>query len=91
MDRTHSPLGVDVQTVIPYLSCFELTYYLFISSSISFQGPSRVSRGRSLIRGSSTPLVMPPIFRSRCHGSQGPWLEVSFVRVGYLLWRVGQD
>ncbi|KAH9970089.1 hypothetical protein BGW80DRAFT_1461528 [Lactifluus volemus] len=26
-----------------------------------------------------------------CHGSQGPWLEMSVVLVGYLLWRVGQD
>jgi Reverse transcriptase (RNA-dependent DNA polymerase) len=26
-----------------------------------------------------------------CHSSQGPWLEVSVILVGYLLWRVGQD
>jgi hypothetical protein len=26
-----------------------------------------------------------------CYGLQGPWLKVSVIPVGYLLWRVGQD
>jgi hypothetical protein len=29
--------------------------------------------------------LSPWVFENVCHGSQGPWLEVSFVSVGYLL------